>query len=672
MEKPTKYLDEAIRRKHLEIHGEGRRQEIRYVAINHSERFGDPEEAVRAEFYAELILRYDYPPTRIGVEVILPDRVPNDRADLVIFEDDERKRPFAVIECKRDGVTDAEFRQAVEQAVGNGSVFKLRAKYVGVIAGSTRQFLDFGEAYGILERDANILADLPAAYGKPQEYTFHRGAGRNDLRTADRGELIRIIQKCHQSLWGGGRLSPPTAFGELCKLIFVKISDEQQTKIGAPYQFQIKTHEPAPALSGRIRALYAKARQKDPEVFQDDIRIDDFTLRQVVRHLESVNLNATDLDSKGVAFERFMDGFFKGDFGQYFTPREIIQFCVELLDPQHDETVLDPACGSGGFLLYALDHVRRAASEYHEADTPAHYRHWHDFASKNLFGIEINDEIARVAKMNMIVHDDGHTNVVGADALDRIEDRLVKGNPGLRRDAFDVILTNPPFGAVVRQTERGYLDTFELSRYSAKPTAGSDPDEERSTSTSGRKALKQRDSVKTEILFLERVRDFLKPGTGRAAVVLPDGILTNASLQGVRDWLMRRFEILAVVSLPQTAFYHYGASVKASVMVLRRRAKDEAPHDDEATFMALVENAGYDSTGRKSWREDRVLREEPLMREVIEHCDLYQRRAVYTRDTATDRWIETESVILGDGVLGQFRDFRKLVESSRDSSPFFA
>lgn len=605
------------------------------------------------------------------MEVVLPDRVPNDRADLVVFEDDDRKRPFAVVECKRDGVTDAEFRQAVEQAVGNGSVFKLRAKYVGVVAGSTRQFLDFGDAYGILERDANILADLPAAYGKPQEFTFRKGEGKNDLRTADRGELIRIIQKCHQSLWGGGRLSPPTAFGELCKLIFVKISDEQQTKLKDPYQFQIKTHEPAPALSGRIRALYAKARLRDPEVFQDDIRIDDYTLRQVVRHLESVNLSATDLDSKGVAFKRFMDGFFKGDFGQYFTPREIIQFCVEMMDPQHDEKVLDPACGSGGFLLYALDHVRRGADAYHAKDTAAHHRHWHDFASRNLYGIEINDEIARVAKMNMIVHDDGHTNVVGADALDRIEDRLVKGNPGLARDAFDVILSNPPFGAVVRQAERGYLDTYELSRYASKPTTGSDPDEDRPTSTSGKKAIKQRDSVKTEILFLERIRDFLRPGTGRAAVVLPDGVLTNASLQGVRDWVMMRFEILAVVSLPQSAFFHYGASVKASVLFLRRRGKNEAPRDDEATFMALVENAGYDATGRKSWHVESVVQEDALRREVVERCDLYRRRAVYTRDAETDRWIETEAEILGGGVLGRYREFRQLVESGRDLQPFF-
>jgi len=144
--------------------------------------------------------------------------------------------------------------------------------------------------------------------------------------------------------------------------------------------------------------------------------------------MEGINFTKTDLDTKGVAFEQFMDAFFKGDFGQYFTPREIIAFAVEMMQPGNEELVLDPACGSGGFLLYALDHVRREAAEYypdHESDpqdTQDHFRYWHDFAEKRLFGIEINDEIARVAKMNMIVHDDGHTNVVGADVLDKLDD----------------------------------------------------------------------------------------------------------------------------------------------------------------------------------------------------------------------------------------------------------
>lgn len=428
------YLDRAIKDGYAIITGPENKQKIIYVTSdNHTENYNDPEEKVRAEFWAELIYEYDYPAHRIKVEVTIPDRVPTDRADIVIFSDDECKKPYAVVECKRDGVTDAEFLQAIEQGVGNATWVKLRASYVVIIAGATRRVLDFSDdSTGILERENNIIADLPKAYGKPQAFRFYRGGeytdvdGKKkkapDIQPVAREDLITAIKKCHNTLWGGGRLSPPTAFGELCKLIFVKISDEQKPrKKGEPYQFQIKTHEPSSKLAKRINDLYNEQKVKDPEVFTDSIKVDDRVLRTVVSHLEAMNLSKTDLDVKGVAFEQFMDGFFKGDFGQYFTPRPIIEFAVKMMKPQHDWDVLDPACGSGGFLLHALDFMRTKAADYFDPGTVEYYNYWHEFASKHLFGIEINDEIARVAKMNMIVHDDGHTNVISFDALDSIE-----------------------------------------------------------------------------------------------------------------------------------------------------------------------------------------------------------------------------------------------------------
>ena len=221
------FLDRAITDGHAKLSGEGKQQKILYVAVNHTERYADPEEQVRAEFWAELIYRYGYEPARIGVEVTVPDRTPSDRADLVVFRDDERKKPYAVIECKQDGVTDAEFGQAVEQACGNGTWAKFRANYVGVVAGMTRRFLDFTEKYGVLEREANIIADLPRQYGKPEEYRFYKGDANNDIAPVSKETLIAAIKKCHQTLRGGGRLSQPSAFGELRKIIFVKISDEQ-------------------------------------------------------------------------------------------------------------------------------------------------------------------------------------------------------------------------------------------------------------------------------------------------------------------------------------------------------------------------------------------------------------------------------------------------------------
>lgn len=574
------YLEKAIKDGHAKIVQEGKQQKIVYLAVNHKENYVDPEEKVRAEYWAELIYRYHYEPARIGVEITVPDRTPSDRADLVVFSDDERKRPYAVIECKREGISDAEFNQAIEQAFGNGTWAKLRAKHIGVVAGSTRRFFDFTPKYGVLEREANIIADLPSSYGKPQEFKYYKGR-QIDIEPITKEKLISTIKKCHQTLWGGGKLSPPAAFGELSKLVFVKINDEQATKKGEPYKFQIKTYEPSHRLGERIRKLYEVERKKDSEVFADTIRVEDSTLRTVVSHLEGIDLTKTDLDTKGVAFEQFMDSFFKGGFGQYFTPREIINFAVQMFKPENADYVLDPACGSGGFLLYALDAIRNEASERHDKGSNEHYKYWHDFAQTHLFGIEINDEIARVAKMNMIIHDDGHSNIVGADALNRIE-RLYESNRGLDKNKFDLILTNPPFGSQVKLAERPYLSDYDLGNR---------------TDAKGKKT--PRKNQKSEIIFIERICEFLKPGSGRAAVVLPDGILTNSSLQYVRDFILERFQLLAVVSLPQTAFSHYGAGVKASVLFLRKRAEDEVPDDNEAIFMAAPENIGYDATGRK-------------------------------------------------------------------------
>jgi type I restriction enzyme M protein len=372
-----------------------------------------------------------------------------------------------------------------------------------------------------------------------------------DIKPVSKGQLIAAIKKCHQTLWGGGRLSPPAAFAEFCKIIFVKVRDEKAPrKKGDPYEFQIKTDEPAYALAARVKDLYAEEMRREPDVFKDPIKVDEGTLKMCVSHLEAINFNKTDLDTKGVAFEQFLDGFFKGDFGQYFTPREIIQFAVEMLKPSADDYVLDPACGSGGFLLYAMDYVRHEAEKlYDEDDQTARFNYWHDFARDRLFGIEINDEISRVAKMNMILHDDGHTNIVATDALDRFV-RLRDQKRKLAPDTFDLILTNPPFGAMVKETEKGkaYMEGWELLRVVGK---GEEPEggagDMARDLKAGKRSVKARTSIKTEILFCERVWHFLKQGTGRAAIVLPDGILTNSSLQTVRDWLLARFQLLAIV-----------------------------------------------------------------------------------------------------------------------------
>ena len=687
---PKTYLEQAIEDGHAKITGDGKTQRIHYIAASHSERWSDPEEKVRAEFWAELIYKYQYRPERMRFEVKVPRRTPHDLADIVIYgdKDEELKSSWFVFECKRADASDAEFAQAIEQSCGNRA--SLGATYAGTIAGLTRRLLRF-DKFPAGERDKNIMTDIPVRYGKPPEWRFYKNETGKDLSAVPREELRSAIRKCHQTLWEGGRRSPIAAFGEFCKLVFVKHRDEKNPdrEDGKPYAFQRRDGETVEELAARIYRLYDAEKAADPTVFEGKINIEPAILAQCVEHLEGISLDRTELDTKGVAFEEFMGGFFKGDFGQFFTPRELIAFAVEVLDPDRKELTLDPACGSGGFLLYALDHVRREANRKKKPGTIEHFNYWHDYAEKKLFGLEINEELARVAKMNMIIHDDGHTNIVGHDALDFfVRPMSADGNPlgqnreyildknkGLKPGSFDLIFTNPPFGSVVKRTEKaeGYLEQFELRNFLGKGDAGEASENEGgeafADAKKGAKSIKARASIKTEILFLERVHSFLKPGTGRVAIVLPDGILTNSSLQGVRDWLLAHFQLLAVVSLPQFAFAHYDAGVKASIVFMRRLAEGETVPDDAPIFMALAENIGYDATGRKTFSVTPVSETPEKEKIEILRSDLFDYRVTYEWSTTNPKkpgWSERHREIIPDtGLVAQWREFQ------RDPTPFF-
>lgn len=550
------------------------RKRIIYNACQKKEyRFADPEEIVRASYFVELVLDYKYPQSRIDLEVTVPRRTPSDSADIVVYADDEHKKPYLVVECKKDGISPAEYKQAIEQAFGNAN--SLRAEFAAVIAGNTRTAFNVA-GFKPKEREKNVIPDIPVNYGKVPRYRFIKGDPHNDLKIVSRDELIKTLEKCHDTVWQGGKLAPTTAFDEVAKLLFCKLKDEKDThKKGDIYQFQIGKHETADDVFKRIDLIYQKAKKMDAEVFKGNINLEPKVVYQVVEHIQGINFSKTDLDTKGVAFERFMQDFFKGKMGQFFTPRNIVNFAVEMLDVKDDDDILDPAAGSGGFLLSAMDKVRRYA-EQNIQDELDRFLHWHDFAAHRLYGIEINDQIARVCKMNMIIHDDGHTNVISTSSLNNFKD-IKDIHREFQKDSFDIILTNPPFGAVVKASETDILEFYALG--------------------------KDKQNQKTEILFIERCVDFVKPKTGRIGIVLPDGILTNSSLQYVRDFILERCQILGVVSLPQFAFAHYGAGVKSSLVFLRRKGEKEKP-GNYPIFMAMAEHIGYDATGREDPQND--------------------------------------------------------------------
>lgn len=549
---------------------------ITYLNENKRRNYTNPEEKVQAETFLSLILTYNYPPQRIRQFVKVTMGSDTKEADIVVYNDDACTKPHIVVECKREDVSEAEFEQAANQAFSYAQALAGTIKYVWVTS-------KIKDAYFRVDKDSNKKStepDIPQyGVGKLAKYKYAKDGGDVngqrlfELEVVSQDELTRRFKQAHQALWGGGELNPSEAFDELDKLIFCKVWDERKPrKKGEPYSFQIfsegteeKTNE---ELLKRVAALYDEGRNKDPEVFKDGIRLSAAKCRTVVSYLESVNLGKTDLDSKGRAFEEFLGSFFRGDFGQFFTPRPIVKFIVDVLPITNDSLVLDTSCGSGGFLLHALDKVRKQAGEYYpqiegQPETAEHHRHWHDFAEKKLYGIEINEQIARTAKMNMIIHDDGHTNVISADGLLPDDElRAKSGNAGFTYNRFNFIITNPPFGSSVKQTEKAYLANYRMS---AKEVDWLNPKSKAAT----------RPNQSTEVLFIEQCHQFLAEG-GYLAIVVPDGILTNSSLQYVRDNIEEDYRIVAVVSMPQTAFMATGAGVKSSVLFLKKLTRKQS------------------------------------------------------------------------------------------------
>lgn len=603
---------------------------ITYCYQNKKRNYNNPEEKVQAETFLALVLIYNYPVERIKQFASVQMGAETKEADIIVYADDECQQTLILVECKKEDLNDQQFNIAVDQAysyaVAEG------AKYVWTTSRIKNQYYELPDKK---PKSRIEIPDIPQfGVDKLAPYKYVKGGiAQNttednnvvkepetkaqqkffELQVVSESELTKIFIQSHQALWGGGQRNPSVAFDELDKLIFCKIWDEKHPrKIGEPYEFQIFAKEPAEDLLKRIKNLYNEGRKVDPEVFKDDITLTPSETQTIVKYFQRINLNKTDLDSKGKAFETFMGSYFRGDFGQYFTPRPIVKFIVDSLPITNKSRVLDTSCGSGGFLLYALDKVREQANEYYQNNTVEHFKFWHDFAEKNLFGIEINEQIARTAKMNMIIHDDGHTNVIATDGLrsanylqpkssetkEEIEKREIHNqntiqgqtnNHEFKYNSFDFIITNPPFGSSIKQTEKAYMHQYNLALKEVD-WLSLNPTNKSST----------RDSQSTEVLFLEQCHKFLVE-LGYLAVVIPDGILTNSSLQYVRDNIEEMYRIVAVVSMPQTAFSATGAGVKSSVLFLRKhklkqtekisnqKAKLKEQIKKESNYIATVE-----------------------------------------------------------------------------------
>ncbi|EAH6261101.1 N-6 DNA methylase [Campylobacter upsaliensis] len=519
------------------------------------QNYTNPEEKVRAEVFARLIIEKEYPLSHIAIEVRVTrgSNKSNTRADIVVYKNAKHQKAFIVIELKKSSQKD--LREAKEQALSYANF--LKADYALATNGKEKIAL-------YIKEDSNdLINDIPPYGGNAPIWKYLRNSENSDISKITTDELKALLEKIHNYLWNGGKRNPAEAFSEFSKIIFTKIMDEKIAEYDPDYklenyEFQKNRDEDKFALENRIKGLYQKYKEKDSNVFDNALILDADEIKFLVENLESISLSETDLDIKGKVFQKFFADFFKGTAGQYFTPLNIVRFMVECFDLRQNDLVLDPSCGSGGFLLQTLQYMQEKSKkldgEYNQK------RFWHSFAEKNLYGIEINGGISQTAKMNMIIHDDGHTNVITADGLDSFEN-FIKKNNKFQKNTFNFIFTNPPFGSSI-PASKPYFEDFSFAKSEVHFI----------DKIIDKKSPKDLSTQKSEILFLERYFEFLKEG-GIVACVLPDGILTNSSLQNVRDYLLERFYLLASFSLPQHTFSNYGAGVKSSILVLKKKDK---------------------------------------------------------------------------------------------------
>ena len=489
-----------------------------------------------------------------------------------------------------------------------------------------------GNDFFYLRRNQKIISEV---YNIPKKGKSLELPKRSELK--EPFELSKTFSIIHNHIYANDGLSSQETFNEVLKLLFIKIQDEKN-KDGDYVKFGISEEEYIQVMSDkdnvfnkRIQKLLDETKKEFKDVFSQNetINLKNSTLAFVVGQLQNFNLSKSKRDVKGAAFQKFIYAHQRGSRGQFFTPDPIIELSVNLLNPQSNEKILDPACGTAGFLVETMKYVwKKEFSNIKEEDKRAN--HEKNYAIKNLKGIEISPTLSKVAKMRMILEDDGYTGIFTADSLDDVDvlDKIAKQNntkESINKEGFDLILTNPPFGSQGKITNKSYLKRYELGhRWGYNNT---------------NKLIKTNyilDGQVPDILFIERCLDLLKKG-GRMAIVLPTGDLENKSLGYIRQYLSERAKILAVVSLPQKTFIPHGTGIKAVVLFLQKldtlSLKKELDKDYKI-FFSIIEDVGYEGNKngtlvyKKNDKGDNLLDEKGnfiLEEDISLVCNLYNK-----------------------------------------------
>ena len=382
---------------------------------------------------------------------------------------------------------------------------------------------------------------------------------------------------------------------QLINLIFCKIFDERFTAPKSIVRFRVGLNESNADVRERVDKLFSDVKAKYKEVFtkEDTINLDDNSIAYIVGELQNYCLVDAERDVLADAFETFIDHALKGGQGQFFTPRNVVKMMVEILDPDDNDMVIDPACGSGGFIIESLRYIwNKIITRYKEmgwTDT-AILEEKIDVANKCIRGIDKDYFLSKIAKSYMAIMGDGKGGVFCEDSLERPENWGTKTQQKIDMGKFDVVLTNPPFGSKIPVTGEDKLKQYELAhKWKNKKD------------TNDWEKGKLADKEAPQILFIERCYQLLKYG-GRMAIVLPDGVFGNNQLGYIRQFIMQRFRLVAVIDIPLETFMP-NTGTKTSILIVQKMKQEDIP-TDYPVFMCVAETCGHDRRGNIKEEDD--------------------------------------------------------------------
>ncbi len=605
-----------------------------------------PEETVRQEYLETLVNEYGFSLDQMDEESELTGRGSGHaRADLVIWrtakDKSDSKSPLIIVECKSDNVT------IKPDDYGQGDNYARMTNARFFVTHNSRETKFWRVVHERMPKNLEEISNVPHADASDKEIEELI----SKLKTFKEDEFADLLHQCHNVIRNREKLDPAAAFDEIAKILFVKVYVERELRAKRQRKNLFNVEYLDDQLGKHpLNTLFEQTKEayEDDKIFEkgEEIRLKPATGREIVKLLERYNLSDTSEDIKGIAFERFLGRTFRGEIGQFFTPRTIVEFMVRMVQPKEGDVICDPASGSGGFLIRFFEIVR----EQILADADAQYqafkaevekkklsdakkaealrekfaeiqatlsarkrdsRLW-TLANRCIYGTDANDRMARTSKMNMIMHGDGHAGVHHHDGFLNVN--------GIFEGRFDIILTNPPFGANVEPSDVIHESDVTTDREADKHYKEEYGDLYSDAIARVRAAVnkpiaslfdlpKGKDSkTKTEILFIERCLALLKPG-GNLGIVLPEGIFNNPSLAYVREFCENRAFIRAVVSLPQATFFSSGAAVKASLLFLQKfTGKEQADFDAKhREANAEVTAKHTDAIEEEIWRLERAI-----------------------------------------------------------------